>query len=359
MARITCLFLCVLLFSGCNPESSDPFIPEGVPPELATCSIAVDDIVSGGIGRDVIPALTDPVFVSASEAGYLADQDRVIGITVGGVAYAVPHNILWFHEIINLNLDSIQLAVTYCPLTGSSIAFDRAAIGGNEFGVSGLLYQNNLMMYDRTTNTSLWPQMSRQADCGPRLGARLEMYPVMDITWGGWQALHPDTRVVSRMTGHGIGYTNVNYPYGNYEEPTNNALLFNMEIDDRRPPKERLLGIPDTRRGGLALPLSEFEKGDSLQAVHLTADLGPVVAFWDASTRAVMAYKPTINGDAVQFEVTDQGIVDMETGSVWRVDGLATDGPLAGTQLEPIETAYVSFWFAWAAFQPDTQIWTQ
>lgn len=359
MARITCLFLCVLLLSGCNPESSDPFIPEGVPPELATCSIAAEDIVSGGIGRDVIPALTDPAFVGANEVAYLADNDRVIGLSVDGQAYAIPHNILWFHEIVNLNLSTIQLAVTYCPLTGSSIAFDRAAVNGNEFGVSGLLYHNNLMMYDRTTDESLWPQMSRQADCGPRLGARLKMFPVIDVTWAGWKRLHPDTRVVSRMTGYGIGYTNVNYQYGNYEDPDNDALLFDMEIDDRRPPKERLLGIPDTRRGGLALPFSEFEKGDALQAVHVTADLGPVVAFWDASARAVMAYKPALNGNSIQFEVVNQSIVDTETGSVWRVDGLAIEGPLAGTQLEPIETAYVSFWFAWAAFQPDTQIWTQ
>lgn len=359
MARIVCLFLYAMVLAGCNPDSGDPFIPEGVPPELATCSIAPSDIVSGGIGRDIIPALTDPAFVGAGEEAYLAETDRVIGLTVDGVAYAVPHNILWFHEIVNLNLSTIQLAVTYCPLTGSSIAFDRAGVGGNEFGVSGLLYLNNLMMYDRTTNESLWPQMSRQADCGPRLGARLEMYPVMDITWGGWKGLHPDTRVVSRMTGYGIGYTNVNYQYGNYEEPTNDALLFDMEIDDRRPPKERLLGIPDTRRGGLALPFSEFEKGDALQAVHVTTDLGPVVAFWDASARAVMAYRPVVDGTPAQFEIHDGEIQDTGTGSVWRVDGLAIDGALAGTQLEPIETAYVSFWFAWAAFQPDTQIWTQ
>ena len=350
------LFSLLVGLAACDTGGTETIIPAGEPTQQ-TCIISLDQFADGGVGKDGIPALTNPPLVGPDEAAYLVDTDRVIGFVVEGKPVAVPHNILWNHEIANLDFPSIDVAVTYCPLTGSSMVFDRAVIGGNEFGGSGLLLNNNLTMYDRTTSESIWPQMSRLVACGPRLGTSLKMVAALEMTWGGWKALHPATRVVSDETGFGWSYTAANYPYGNYEDPHDDGLLFPMEIDRRRGPKERVLGIPDDRRGGTAFPFFELDKDGPLRALHASVSGRAVVVFWDRAAQGAMAFEPRLNGQAITFEVRDGRIVDSGTGSTWRLDGLAIDGTLAGTQLEPIAEAYVSFWFAWASFHPETQIW--
>ena len=352
-----CLIAIMSCVAGCDSGTVYPSELSPSPREAA-CSIPIEEITDGGIGRDIIPALSNPLFVHTSEINYLADADRVIGLLVNGQPYAIPHTVMWYHEIVNFEAEGIKLAVTYCPLTGSSMAFDRTVIEGREFGVSGLLLQNNLIMFDRTESESLWPQMSRRAGCGPRLGASLDMHPVIEMNWVGWRTLYPNSNVLSSETGYGIGYSAVNYPYGNYEAPDNDGLLFHMEIDRRRPPKSRVLGIPDSRLGGTAFLFSELDKDDAIvSVVHKLVDIGPVVVFWDKLRRSAMAYAPRLNGTRINFEVREEQIVDVETGSVWSVDGLAIEGPLAGSRLEPIKEAFVSFWFAWAAFHTETEIW--
>lgn len=346
----------LLLLSGCDSESDGPAPGTPPGPAGASCAIPTSNFADGGVGKDGIPALTDPAFVDAGAADYLADTDRVIGLEVEGQAYAVPHNILWWHEIANLNFDRVQLAVTYCPLTGSSLAFDRAVIDGAEFGVSGLLFNNNLTMYDRTDQESLWPQMNREAGCGPRTGARLTMYPVTETTWAGWQMLHPGTKVVSSATGFNRTYTASGYPYGDYEERENDRVLFNVVIDERRPPKERVLGVPDAE-GGTAYPFGALDDGTPVTVINDDVGREPVVVLWSAAARGAMAYRAVVGGQTVTFEDRGGTIVDTATESAWTVTGTAIRGPLQGTRLEPVEQAYVAFWFAWALFQPETQVW--
>ena len=345
---------------GVEPELDTSGVPNGPtddPPDPTNgCIVPTNLFADGGVGKDGIPALTNPPLVDASQITYLADDSRVIGFLVDGNAVAVPHNILWWHEIINFSFSSARLAVTYCPLTGSSMAFNRASAGGGEFGVSGLLFQNNLTMYDRTSDESLWPQMNRQAGCGARVGTQLEMFPVVEMTWAGWQSLHPGTKVVSENTGHDRNYTPDGYPYGDYELPNNPSLLFRMPIDERRLPKERLLGIPNLE-GGIAFPFFELDEEGSVRAVHETVAGESVVVFWDRARVGAMAYRPVHDGQPLTFEARDDRLFDVETGSAWRLDGRAVEGPLAGERLEPVAEAYVAFWFAWAAFQPQTRLW--
>ncbi len=317
------------------------------------CSVPLNRFADGGVGKDGIPALSDPDLVAADAVDYLAESDRVIGLLVGGRAIAVPHNILWWHEIVNFTFGGVRLAVTYCPLTGSSMAFDRAVVGGAEFGVSGLLFQNNLTMYDRTSQESLWPQMNRAAGCGARNGVALAMVPVAEMNWAGWKSLFPDTEVIAEGTGHARCYTC--YPYGNYETPNNASLLFPMSIDARRLPKERVLGIPDPG-GGVAFPFFELDEIGPLAAVHERVGGQDVVVFWDRTRRGATAYRPLAGGQALTFEAREGGLFDTQTGSAGRLDGKAVDGPLAGVQLAPVAEAYVAFWFAWAAFEPQTRI---
>lgn len=345
-------FLIALSLAGCDFASND----RSVNVDADECSIPTGQLASGGVPKDAIPALTDPDLVPAEAATYLSDDDRVIGLRIGGHRIAVPHNILWSHEIANFNLPGAQLAVTYCPLTGSSMAFDRSAVGGGEFGVSGLLFQNNLTMYDRTSQESLWPQMNRQAGCGPRDGTPLPMVPVLETTWAGWRALFPDTEVISNRTGFSRNYTSSGYPYGDYENLNNRRLLFSMSIDERRPPKERVLGIP-SGNGGIAFPFGTLDEGAPVRVVSETVDGQPVVVFWDRAKRAAMAYTPETDAGPLTFVVQGGRIVDTATSSAWTVDGRAFEGPLSGTQLTPVKQAYVAFWFAWAAFQPETRLW--
>jgi len=209
----------------------------GPPPEVEEpqCTIDVNQLLDGGVGWDGIPALTNPKFVSRAhnEASYLLPLDRVIGFLVGDRALAIPHNILWWHEIVNLNLSEGRFLVTYCPLTGSSMAFDRSPVGGAEFGVSGLLFRNNLTMFDRSDPPTLWPQMMGVGVCGPKKGTVLPRLPVTEMTWEAWQERHPDTKVISSETEWDRNYRE--YPYGSYED-LDNPPFFAQDYDRSRQP---------------------------------------------------------------------------------------------------------------------------
>lgn len=321
----------------------------------------------GGIGGSAIPdairALrNDPALVGPDDqqVSYLLGDDRVIGIELDGTVIAVPLNIGWHHEIVNLEVDGRPLAVSYCPLTGSALAFDRETVNGANFLVSGWLVNNNLVMFDDQANgeASLWPQMSRGARCsGPRDGTALPMVPIIEMTWDGWRALHPDTRVVAGTRGPST-YHRLNTPYPGYLE-LNSAPLFDMAVDRRRPTKERVLGVPEGE-GGIAFPFGALDSLGATAVIQRTrADGSAFVVLWDRARQAAMAYRPVAAGESLTLEVKDGVITDVETGSTWEVDGRARSGPLAGAQLEPIAEAYIAFWFGWAAFQPETLIWAE
>ena len=347
-----------LTASACSGEGD----PSGLDrlDRAGTCSIPKDFLFDTGVPRDGIPALTDPRLVAPNNPNteYLLGGDRVIGIEVGGQYIAVPHNILWWHEIVNFTSLEVPLTVTYCPLTGSSMVFDLTSVPGLEFGVSGLLFQNNLVMYERNSGeaASMWPQMIRGARCGPLDGQALEMYPAIEMRWDSWRLLHPDTRVLSGETGHLRDYQS--YPYGSYEGVTNAETLYpHPEFDRRRSPKERVLGIPFADGGGIAFPFLALDSRDARRVVHETADSEPVVVFWDRVSAAAMAYRPSVDGQSLTFEVLNGRYVDVETGSEWTFEGVGISGPMTGAKLAPFSEAYVSFWFAWATFVQGTQLW--
>ena len=350
---LSLLFLIVLAACDVGSTTSDPDNEDDF--ALENCTIPTDRLIDGGVGRDGIPSLEEPVRVDRSQANYLADSSRVIGLTLNGRSVAIPHNILWWHEVANLDVGGQKIAVTYCPLTGSSLAFDRSVIDGNTFGVSGLLFNNNLVMFDRTANESLWPQMNQQANCGPSNGTSLSAVAVVEMRWDAWQSLHPTTQVLSNDTGFNRNYRPSGYPYGDYERIDNDRLLFDMPIDDRRLPKERVLGIP-SGDGGLALPFRTLDDAP-VRAIEATVDGTPVVVFWNREAAGAMAFRPTLNGRRLSFSVERCLIVD-DTGTTWTVDGRAVDGPQSGASLQPVADAYVAFWFAWATFQPDTRLWS-
>ncbi len=345
---------------ACAACGADIGGPGSDPPSALECSIDRSMIFDGGVGRDGIPALKNPPLTGLSSpdaVSYLDPEDRVIGLTLGGEAVAIPHNILWWHEIVNLDRAGEQVAVTYCPLTGSSLVFDRTSVGGADFGVSGLLFQNNLMMFDRNTNESLWPQMVEAARCGPRDGDVLERVAAVEMRWDAWLRLHPATLVVRGNLGFDRDYTR--YPYGPYESLGNRDFLFPMPfVDERRPPKERVLGVPDGEGGGIAFPFGALSSGGGRKVV-VAGHLGePMVVLWDSEAQGGMAFRPRAGGLDLSLIATDGGFMDVETGTRWSVQGSALTGALAGETLEPVAEAYVAFWGAWAVFHPRSRLWT-
>ena len=359
----------ILATMACNSSGSPAEVTSPDPVDAAiggflSCSIPQQMILTTGKPRDGIPALTDPTLVpaGASGASYLLDDDRVVGIEVEGTYVAIPHNILWWHEIVNFNSFRTPLAVTYSPATGSSLVFDRADVSGAEFGVSGLIFNNNLIMYERVPDESLWPQMMRRARCGPHNGTRLTVYPATEMRWGTWRVYHPTTLVVSEETGHARDYRR--NPYEGYDVPSNSTTLYPQgPLDDRRPPKERVFGIPpvvydeDVIGGSVAFPFGALDNGEPLRVIHQRARGRPAVIFWDSEAQGAVAYRPTYGGSNLNFEVRGEEIVDIETESVWDFEGRAVLGELEGERLELLPEAYVSFWFAWVAFAPSTKLW--
>ena len=321
----------------------------------------------GILGPDQIPSLDNPVWLQADRQGtpsYLGESDRVIGFRAGQNVYAVPHNVLWHHEIVNLDLGVIQLAITYCPLTGSSLIFDRAQIGGAELGVSGTLFMNNLMMFDRGAPTrSLWPQMMGEARCGPLRGTGLDRYPFVEMEWEAWRQLHPDTRVLAGAEQQGfdpLEYDYWQYPYGAYEDFEAFFTLLMPPLDRRRFSKERVVGLPPSGQDpGIAFPFEALkEREGNLQAIGFTYRDESAVVLWSDQALGGAVFRPrTEDGTNLTLAPGFSGFRDAETGSVWTLDGRAVAGPLTGSTLVAIERAYTAFWGAWAAFHPETRLW--
>ncbi len=272
--------------------------------------VPVDEIHAGGPPRDGIPAITRPRFVSADGATRLKADEWVLGISWNGVTKAYPVAIMNYHEIVNDRFGDKPVVVTFCPLCGSGIAYS-ALVDGREmsFGVSGLLYNSDVLLYDRQTD-SLWSQMLSQAVSGPMKGSRLEMLPLTQTRWAAWRADHPDTLVLSRDTGFTRDYDRD--PYSGYQD--SRGVWFPVKTKDPRyHPKERVVGV---ELGGRfkAYPISELNR-----------TRGEIEDRFAGRTL-------TIRYDAA--------------GNSARI--LAEDG----SEIPSV----TSFWFAWYAFHPDTEV---
>lgn len=128
-------------------------------------------------------------------------------------------------------------------------------------------------------------------------------------------------------------------------------------IDERRPPRERVLGIPDGEGGGIAYPFGLLAEGPARQVLTDTLAGDPVLVLWSSDDRTATAFHAGNFEDPDAFQVVDGRFTDRATESTWTIEGKAVSGPRAGERLEPIARSYVAFWFAWAAFQPETEIW--
>ena len=345
--RLSISAICaVVLASGCgqNPLDFD-----------RTCTVPNSSIFDGGLARDAIPALTNPEVVPAAGATFLRETDRVLGLVINEEARAYPFNVLWWHEIVNDTLGGEPVLMTYCPLTGSGIAFDPRVDGSpRNFGVSGLLFRSNLTMFDRQTET-LWNQMLLSGICGLDRGATLRRLPLVETTWSFWKTLHPSTTVMTETTGFERPYGL--YPYGDYDQPFNTFIDAlskedRAKITDARPPKELGLGLAEDNSVSVYSHTVLTGMG-AVVAVNVTVRGQPVLVTYVRSHNTAMAFDRRLGDRTLTLEVASEQPVrftDAETGTVWDAAGRAVEGPLAGTQLPLRADAYAAFWFAWSIY---------
>lgn len=346
------------------PSALASMTADGLPEPLVDPS----EVRSGGPPPDGIPPIDDPKFLAVDEVDFLSEEEPVLSLEVAGETRAYPIQIMIWHEIVNDTLGSgqerVPVTVTYCPLCNSGIAFDRTLDGEVfDFGTSGKLYKSALVMYDRQTE-SLWSQFDGNAIAGVLTGSALEMLPVSTVSWADWSKANPEGLVLSRDTGETRPYGQ--NPYPGYDDIDSSPFAFDGEIDDRLEAKERVLGV-GIGSDPVAIVLSALmDQG----VVEFGLDSSRVVAWVLPGTTSALedseiaegrdvgatgVFESVLDGQELTFARTTQGFIDNETGSAWNVLGTATAGPLAGSQLEPIEHVD-TFWFAWAAFAPETRV---
>ena len=352
------------LATGSSVEDVPSALDDPADPELPAPLVDVDRLISGGPPPDGIPSIDRPVFTTADEVDFLTRDEPVLAVEVGGVARAYPVQVVIWHEIVNDTVGGTPVAVTYCPLCNSAVAFDRrAADRVLTFGVSGRLYNSDLVMFDRQTE-SLWPQLEGRAVAGVLTGTELARVTVQTVPWGEWRRAHPRGQVLTRDTGYDRDYGR--NPYVGYDEPGTDPFLLDVSADDRLPAKTRVVGLGDGP-DAVAVP-AEGLQADGVrelmvggEAVVLfgrpgltsALDAGQVADGRDVG--ATGAFAPTTDGRSLTFRRTAAGFVDRQTGSTWSILGAAESGPLTGTRLQPVRHVD-TFWFAWVLFQPDTAL---
>jgi hypothetical protein len=349
IALFVLLIIPLLVFlSACKRSSVSDSVAD-----LGEWLIPKDEVRDGGPGKDGIPALTDPGFIPVSQVNFLALFDLVIGVRIGDNIWAFPHRILDRHEIVNVLNVTTSYILSYCPLTGTGMAWHtRSDAGDKSFGVSGLLYNSNLILYDRDSD-SYWSQMLMKAVSGPRIRQEAEMIHVIETTWETWQKLYPNSMVLSNQTGF-TGAYNV-YPYGDYK--TSQGLLFPVaNTDQRLHPKERVHGVivGDQTK---TYVISSFT-GD-IQVLNENFNGVDLVVVANAGLNIAASFERMLtDGTVLNFApVKDALPVIMEDGegNRWDIFGRAVSGPRTGSQLTPT-LSYNAYWFAWAAFFPGADI---
>lgn len=300
--------LLVIIFSVCfslalHAESKNGF-------DLSKAAISQNEIFAGGPPRDGIPSIDHPKFVMADKVDYLRDTDIVIGMVRAGVARAYPTRILVWHEIVNDVIGDNAVAVTYCPLCGTGMVFDRKLNDAVlTFGVSGLLYRSDVLIYDRESE-SLWSQLAMKAVSGPATGQKLVWLPSEHLTWKAWREKYPHGQVLSTDTGHQRNY---------------NADAYASYLAS----DETMFPVPQTRR----------ELSNKTWVIGVILD-GKAKAWPVDELPSDRIIEDSVGGKKVTV----------------RYDAETRHPRITNSQGEHIPSVMV-FWFAWQAFYPDTALW--
>lgn len=304
MIKYLLLLLCTTLVAPAFGQRMKGF-------DLSQAKIPVAEILDGGPPKDGIPSIDKPQFRKASESSLPVDA-RILGVWVNGIAKAYPISIMNYHELVNDSFGGQAVVVTYCPLCGSGLAFDALVKGKPAtFGVSGLLYNSDVLLYDRQTE-SLWSQLMMQAVSGPLAGTELKLLPTQNTSWGSWKQEHPASLVLTENTGFHRDYSR--NPYPDYAAAREVYFPLSHQ-DDRYHPKETVIGVAV---GGKfkAYPFSELEKLKGRELKDQFSGKEFIIRY-DAESKSARIFDNT------------------------------------GKEL----AAATTFWFAWYAFHPQTAVY--
>ncbi|MCF6324388.1 MAG: DUF3179 domain-containing protein [Gammaproteobacteria bacterium] len=270
--------------------------------------VPVDEIFGGGPAKDGIPAIDTPQFISANKATHLSANSRILGVHHNGISKAFPISIMNWHEIVNDHFSNQAVSVTFCPLCGTGVAYITPANSGN-FGVSGLLYNSDVLLYDRQTE-SLWSQIRAEAISGPLVGQKLTRIPMSHTSWHNWRQQHPETLVLSDNTGFKRNYHR--NPYDGYVD--SKGIYFPVNHHDPRfHPKARVIGI-EIDGHSKAYPFSAL--------AQTSGDINDKVGTQNINIR-----------------YSDEH----QSGTIYDENGKEL-------------TTITAFWFAWYAFHPETEV---
>lgn len=270
-------------------------------------SVALSDLHQGCPARDCIPSIDNPKYVSADAAAHVADDELVITLSYKGQYRAYPSKILDHHEIVNDTIAGDPLAITWCPLCGSAVGIERT-VGGTvtEFGVSGVLYNSDLVLYDRATET-LWDQIEAKGVVGTMTDVELTLVPVSMSKWAKWRDKHPDTLILSTDTGFEYDYTQDRF--AEYRDST--RLFMPVSASDERVHAKTVVFGFDLASGSVAYAESVLEENGT--------------------------YNHDLGGEEAVVTLHDDGNVTLRRGDETH---------------HPIRV----FWFAWYTFHPETDL---
>ena len=337
--------------------------------DFSHTKVVLSDMIEGGPGKDGIASIDQPTFESIESAErWLNDREPVIVFINGEKSKAYPLQILIYHEIVNDELGDEKIAITYCPLCNAALVFSRWHKESLlDFGTTGKVYTNNLVMYDRQSET-WWLQFSGEAVVGDYAGDTLKLLHSQLVSFKQFKDAHPLGEVLSNNTGFNKKYGS--NPYINYDSRiVPMSWFYRKPFDNRLPVMERVLGLVE---GDTVLafpfsylgttPLVQTSIGDSSVLVISKPGMASAV---DARTireskdiLAAAAYSREVDDQVLDFEIKNNNIVDVQTGSTWNMFGAAVEGELKGTQLTKIDRG-VYFSFVWLDFHPDSRIFKQ
>jgi len=344
------VILLAFTFSSCDEVTSSS-TQSSLSKDDSEWLIPNDEIFDGGPGRDGIPALVTPDLIHASRVGYLSFDDLVIVVNIDDEIKIYPHAILDWHEIINDGIGSTRYALTYCPLTGSAINWDRVIDGETTtFGVSGLLYNSNLIPYDRKTESN-WSQMKLQSVNGALISQFAKTLPLLETNWETARKLFPDAQVVSEETGFSRNYGR--YPYGNYKT-NHSSLLFPVDHEDSRlNAKERVLGIID---GDATKAYKILDFSSDGEIIFDTFSQKRFLIYGNSNKNIITAFDISEISDTIVFNssTTDTPwFINDSNGNKYDLFGRSEDKT---QQLKPAKS-FIAYWFAWATFYQNTELY--
>ncbi len=349
MTKNFLLFICLTLSFGCNKgETTFAGTPNiWLIPELE---------VYQGAGKDNIISIDNPQFKTIEATNFLDDDNLVAVLQVGDEIKAYPHAMLNLHEIINDEIAGIPVMINYSPFTGTGMAWERTIDGQiTTFGVSGLLYNSNLMPYDRNTQTT-WSQLEFKGVNGTLLGKPAIVHSMIEMTWKTYKTLFPTGKVLSNNTGFEVVYGD--YPFFDYRT-NNDYFIFPVTVTDTRlPNKERVLGIIGANETKI-YRFSNFADKAAIQVLH-DSFRGKRLAIFGSAEKGVMSavFASLKDGTPVEFlsDIQENGLLKDTNGNEWTILGKAVSGDLKGTQLE-VPKSFMGYWFAFAIFYPNLAIY--